>query len=353
MRELMRQLRRNTGQATVEYLLLIVVVIALALSIGKPLGDYLIGFSSSMLGPEDSYYACLTELAKLPGDPVSCGDERSLLLSSAGDLKIPSTTPGGGGGSGGGGVSGGGDGFGGGDGSGGGDDSGGEDSDGDDSRDGDADSDSDSNRDRDGRGRGSRQRGKDSAGDRKSLPKTYRVDSGSDSLSGGADSSLIRDQNQSEFLASLPSSSNLDEEDDDEDSRGSIRRRGRGKKNRGFGSKFDDSDQKGYKQSRFRGNSEFAVGYLGERFVEEEEKESPKVFKSDAIASLSSGAGIKGEDQKSANDGGGGSNGGPPPDVKPKKINLMQFIRYLVLAILIILVLAFLFSQTMEYQSRD
>lgn len=60
-------LKKNRGQATVEYLLLIVVIIALALSIGRPLGDYLTKLSGAMLGPDDSYYACLMENAQLPG----------------------------------------------------------------------------------------------------------------------------------------------------------------------------------------------------------------------------------------------------------------------------------------------
>ena len=352
MRELMRQLKRNTGQATVEYLLLIVVIIALALSVGRPLGDYLQGLSGAMLGPDDSYYACLMEKAELPGSPVSCGNYADIVLDQ--EIKIPPTTPGGGGSGGGdgsgdgGGGSGGGDGSG--DGGGGSGDGGGGSGDGGGGS-GDGDGDGDSDRDRDGR-EGSRQGGKDGTRDRKSFPKKYRVNS-ADSLSGGADSSLIRERNPSEFLASLPSSSNVDGEEEDESSSGSIIRRGRGKKNKSFGSKFSNSDQKGYKQNRFRDNSEFAVGYLGERFVEEKEQESRKVFKSGAVASFSSGAGVKGEDQKSANDDDNNPNEGPPPDVKIKKINLMQFIRYIVLAILIILVLAFLFSQTMEYQSRD
>ena len=324
----MRQLKRNTGQATVEYLLLIVVIIALALSIGKPLGDYLQGLSGAMLGPDESYYACLMEEAKLPGSAVSCGNYVDLVLDQ--EIKLPSITPGGEG-----------------DGSGGGGDSGGGDSNRDDSRD----RDSDSDRDTDGRD-GSRRGGKDSARDRKSFPKKYRVDS-EDSLSGGADSSLTRERYPSEFLASLPSSSNVDGDDeDDEGSSGSIIRRGRGRKNKSFGSKFDNSGQKGYKQNRFKDNSEFSVGYLGETFVEEKKQENRKVFKSDAVASFSSGSGIKGEDQKSVNDD-NNLNGGSPANVKVKKINLLQLIRYIVLAILIILVLAFVFSQTMEYQSRD
>ena len=62
-----RLFKNKKGQATVEYLLLIVVIIALALSIGRPLGDYLTSLSGAMLGPDDSYYACLLEQAELPG----------------------------------------------------------------------------------------------------------------------------------------------------------------------------------------------------------------------------------------------------------------------------------------------
>ena len=93
---------------------------------------------------------------------------------------------------------------------------------------------------------------------------------------------------------------------------------------------------------------------MGDRYVEEEEQQSKKVFKSSAGDSFSFGsAGIQGDDTKSAGDETGNLDGASKEDTEVKKMNLMELIRYIVLAILIILVLAFLFSQAMEYQSRD
>ena len=59
-------LNSSRGQATVEYLLLIVVVVAIASGIGRPLGKSLSAFSGAMVGP-NGYYACLTEKGLLPG----------------------------------------------------------------------------------------------------------------------------------------------------------------------------------------------------------------------------------------------------------------------------------------------
>ena len=53
------------GQATVEYLLITILVVSLAAVIGGPLGAYLKNFSGGLIGPT-GYYACLTEKGLLP-----------------------------------------------------------------------------------------------------------------------------------------------------------------------------------------------------------------------------------------------------------------------------------------------
>ena len=61
----LNSLKNKKGQATVEYFLLLVVVISLALSIGGPLGKRLKKFSGALVGPQ-GYYACLTKEGLLP-----------------------------------------------------------------------------------------------------------------------------------------------------------------------------------------------------------------------------------------------------------------------------------------------
>ena len=70
-----------------EYILLIVVVIAIALGIGGPLGKYLRDFSGALVGPE-GYYACLTREGLLPGAPTSapCGKYADLALGHLGGI---------------------------------------------------------------------------------------------------------------------------------------------------------------------------------------------------------------------------------------------------------------------------
>jgi len=73
----------NKGQATIEYILLITLVISIALGLGGPLGRHLKQFSGAMLGPE-GYYACLTKEGLLPGETLSdgeCGRYSQLALA--------------------------------------------------------------------------------------------------------------------------------------------------------------------------------------------------------------------------------------------------------------------------------
>ena len=75
------------GQATVEYILLLVVVMLIAFGIGGPLGRHLKAFSGAMVGPE-GYYACLTQEGLLPGDTSAsnCAAHSNLALGHLGDI---------------------------------------------------------------------------------------------------------------------------------------------------------------------------------------------------------------------------------------------------------------------------
>ncbi|MCY4320905.1 MAG: hypothetical protein OXC37_00650 [Bdellovibrionaceae bacterium] len=81
--------KSSVGQATIEYLLLIVLVIAIATGIGGPLGLYLKRFSGALLGP-NGYYACLTERGLLPGDPRAsyCNRHTNLALNTISSISF-------------------------------------------------------------------------------------------------------------------------------------------------------------------------------------------------------------------------------------------------------------------------
>ena len=71
----------SRGQATVEYILLIALVIFIALLIGGPLGKYLTAFSGVFFEKDNGYYACLTKEGRLPGDSIAnCSNSASLLI---------------------------------------------------------------------------------------------------------------------------------------------------------------------------------------------------------------------------------------------------------------------------------
>ena len=78
-----------------EYLLLIMVIIAIALGIGGPLGRHLRDFSGAILGPS-GYYACLTKKGLLPGDVSpggGCGNYSDLALNYLGDISSGKAFP--------------------------------------------------------------------------------------------------------------------------------------------------------------------------------------------------------------------------------------------------------------------
>ncbi|MDE0092278.1 MAG: hypothetical protein OXN83_03215 [Oligoflexia bacterium] len=114
---------------------------------------------------------------------------------------------------------------------------------------------------------------------------------------------------------------------------------------------FDNKNQ-GYKRIRFRAKR--AQGYLGEAYLseqEQKEKEDKPVFKA---TQSSENRGAFGDETKK---GEWVSDRKPAKknieDEKIKNINFSAFLKYLVLAVLIIALVVVIFSQVMEYQSRD
>ena len=333
----LRFFKKNQGQATVEYLLLIVVVITLALSIGTPLGNWIGEQSRVLLGP-DGYYGCLMEHGALPKGSKAA----SCKIASVDPLNISLNGGGGpfGGGPGGGGLDPNKDGSGDGSGDGsssegssssdGDSSSSGEDSDSEDGSDsGDSDS---SSTDGDGSGvSGSSSSGQAGSGGGSSSGRG--AGGGNQGSSFGADSSDV-------------------DSSDGEDSSGSIKRKGR-RSRKSKGSGLDTPEHEGYKPNVQGDEEEFDEGFLGEEEEEERKKEEEEKALEEAELAALEGKGAKGEDSGSKGEGIFGPNKkkGEGPEDKP--LNLMGLIRYIIIAILIILILAFLFSQVMEYQSRD
>ncbi|MCY4512791.1 MAG: hypothetical protein OXB86_03800, partial [Bdellovibrionales bacterium] len=81
-------LHSKKGQATVEYLLLAVVIIMIGRVIVSPMGQVLQEWATKMLGPK-GYYACLMEHGLIPGKTwkdrgIACG---AYKVAAIGDLK--------------------------------------------------------------------------------------------------------------------------------------------------------------------------------------------------------------------------------------------------------------------------
>lgn len=80
--------KNHRGQATVEYFLLIVVVISLGLGVSGPLGRALSRFSSALIGV-DGYYSCLIKKGLLP--PANCDNKVQISITGLSALSKNST----------------------------------------------------------------------------------------------------------------------------------------------------------------------------------------------------------------------------------------------------------------------
>ena len=310
------------GQATVEYLLLAVVVITIGKAVVSPMGKNLQEWASKMLGP-NGYYACLMEYGLIPGkqwnDPViSCGTHK---VSAMGGLT------GVGGGGGGGSLSGGGGS------SGGGSSTGGEgsDSSGSDGASGDEQKDSGK------KGRKKRGPSASDTGD----------GSGSEGFSeGSAEGDSAGDSDR--FLLGKSGKKS-------QKTRVSARRKARKKAGKKRGMK-DIQLKEATDSSGVAGTAEEGVGYLGRLYVESEEEEDdnpPPVFQSQVGAGGKKGgaaASMQKKNRMQINklpDGKAGSIG----DLEP--ISFGGYMKWLFIAIALIAVVLVIGSQILEFQNAD
>ena len=313
--------RNSAGQATVEYILLIVIVVAIALAVKGPLGERLGEFSGKMVG-EDGYYACLMERGYLPEDPRAseCGKYK---LEAEGSLQGGS---GGSGGSGSGGGSG---------------DSGGSRSFGN-SGNSAGDSDSSSREDLSADGNSGSDGALGSSSGSSYTPGSFRLGKKSGSGKGGSDS-LTGGGDAESFLANPSFGEDLEGEEDDEGNSRSLAQNQSGN---------FDVNKTGYKSSRFPARGSGDTGYADTLYDEDPSKK--KTFKAEEIAESGGGAGSGGQEESGKNKAiKEGQKKAEESSDKPKRWNFLAFIKYFLIAGLIILLLAIVFSQVMEYQGRD
>ena len=330
-----KSLNSFKGQATVEYILLLVVVITIALGIGGPLGRHLRDFSGALLGP-GGYYACLTEEGLLPGTS-QCEPKNipNLNITIAG----------------GGGPGSGSDDSRDSDGSGSSDDSG--DSDGSGSSDDSGGSDGFGSSDDSGGSDGSDSNASSSKGDSSGRNKSsrHKAGNGEGSSSGAGE---LSGQNSSEELSERQSRFLADSRDSRSKKKG---RKKRGKRKKRIRAGEDDlmgnqfkKNKKGYKRTKSKMRINRTVGYLGEQ-MDFEEEESPPIFKVEGQVKT------KGADKSEEKKGKLVKDQQTTSKTELKEdnrgINFSAFLKYIVIAIIIIAILIVIFSQIMEYQSRE
>ena len=333
IREVVRSLNNALGQATLEYLLLIVIVIAIALGIGGPLGRHLRDFSGALLGPE-GYYACLTERAILPGESSECGQSVDLAMGSLSSIQsgegfdskwgpggsrfAGSSTSGSAGG-----------------------DPSSFSSSSSKSGDGSSSESGDSSSEESGDSSGGADSTSALSGDQSRSPKRHRLKSGPSSTGSSASSLTSSDLSPESFLADSGSDSLEDSLDNDEE--------GSDSQDQGLGG--FDSKQGSYKKSRFRVSQKQSEGYLGTRLYDEE-AEDKEVFKAKGPGLSDSSESGEIQDSKVKSDL-SIKKADTKDKQKIKRFNFLSFIKYFLIGALIILLLAMIFSQVMEYQSRD
>ncbi len=82
MRKTFGQLIRNSGQATIEYILLLVVVVALVVGPLKQFSQMFNGYMEAIFG-RDQYLACLLETGELGGQSTDAGSSCSATLKAS------------------------------------------------------------------------------------------------------------------------------------------------------------------------------------------------------------------------------------------------------------------------------
>ena len=309
------------GQATVEYLLLAVVIIVIGKVVVSPMGKTLQAWATKMLGPK-GYYACLMEYGQIPGKKgkkleslgIECGAHK---VAALGDLKSleggSGLTTGGGSSSG---SSGGGSSSGGGDSS----EEGGS---------GEESSDSKDKRDR-----------------KKRKPSSSNSGDGSgDSFTEGSGTDPAH-SNRFPALKSGNKSTNSGKQ---------ARRKRRKKRPKRSGPK-DVTLKADTNSSDDGGSWETGEGYLGRISIEFEDEEGdkpPPVFEAQGSASQAgteTPAAQKKKNRVQTNRLGDGR-GGNITDMKP--LSLGGYMKWLFIAVLLIAVVLVIGSQILEFQNAD
>ena len=344
----------SKGQATVEYILLLVVVMAIALGIGGPLGRHLKNFSGAIVGP-DGYYACLTKAGRLPGDPIasSCGSYSALSLTylgriSSGEDFSRGGGPGGGYGPGGygpdGGYGPGGYGPDGGYGPGGYGPDGEYDTDGKYGSGGEYDTDG---------GYNSNGRQGDGSG-RRGAPSRHRA--------GGAnsDSSTVGSGFGSGGASSVEGSLEGSDTFPVHFKGKNSKKKKRQKRHKSYRAGGDElagnlfgNKKKGYKRAKSKVRVNRGGAYLGDQIygLEEEEDNQPVFKAQDQSKKARTGMGKESknknrvQDRKPTNQ--------TKLDDEDQGFKFSGFLKYLVIAVMIVAIIIVIFSQVMEYQSRD
>ena len=299
----------SKGQATVEYILLLVVVVTIALVIGGPLGRHLKNFSGAMIGP-GGYYSCLTKQGLLPGANSASACGSSLAI---GTLSL-STIEGGGSGEGSGGGPGGGS-------------SGKDSSDGDNSL-------KEANS------------GDKKSKKRKSSRHRSRNRASLGSEGGGGQGFLPNNaQRQATFLS------------DSKDKNSKKNKQKKSNRHRAgedglTGNQFKKAKNKQKRKRKVRISR--GEAYLGDQiyFVEEEEKNSQPVFQVTEEGKKRN-ANLAEEKKKTSRIQNAKTTDEGQLKEENTGLNFNGFLKYLVIAIIIIVILMIVFSQIMEYQSKD
>ncbi len=328
------KLSKSRGQATMEYILLIAVVVAIFV-VFKKYGEGLMGFSARMVGP-DGYYGCLLKKGQLPGNP--CGSQNldpqalfdqhvSGALSSydssqqgPGSRSGPGSQPG--------------------------SLNGGPNS----STDSGENAFSSANSSSAGNNSRNRRSHRHKIGKARSLSSKSKV--GGEGSGGSTDG-----ESASSDDGSFAGSSSFPAISSDEKRRAKRKKK---RKKRSRARRGDGNIAGGFKKKKKqrRASARFPVargeGYLGDQFYEEDmEEREDKGFKGGTTSQKKGSDGIEEKQDKQliSDKKASATNQGLKDDEYGFKFN--KFLKYLVIAAMIIAVIIVVFSQIMEYQSRD
>lgn len=333
---------QKSGQATVEYLLLAVIVILIARVILTPLGQALGTYSTYFMGPHNDdnnsigFYGCMMENGLLPlwsvvsekgVEQINCGRSKAIAIAGLKDLstniddnfkKLPTDSGSGG--------------------SPGSENSSNNSSNNssEDGSSGDGSSD-DSNGSNDGSKNGSK------TSSNSSKNKNNRSGNNSSSSGISSDGGHVGDtQTGNPSLIRLSKNK--------KGKKGKKRKKGKRKGfGRGGGDEYEMAKQNKSKKGTIK--VERGVGYLGDRYEQEqEEQDRPAIFEASGTSKKNSMGDAK---RKGASIIVSNKEGKQLEIKDDSPFNFSQFLKYLIIAAIIVAILTVVFSQAMEFQSRE